>query len=80
MNTTSKCFITIPRKFKCSLTCPVQNKKKKIHVKAEIAQNDTDLPCINLDFNVSINTRQISVILSYFGFYMYFIFYFIHDM
>ena len=27
MNTISKCFIAIPWKFKCPLTCPVQNNK-----------------------------------------------------
>ena len=52
MNTLSKCFIPIPWKFKCPLTCPVQ-KINKIYVKTEIAQNDTDFFCIKLDINVS---------------------------
>ena len=29
---------------------------------------------------IKLNTGQISVILSYFSFYMYFIFYFVQDM
>ena len=52
MNTISKSFIAIPWKFKCPLTCPVQI-INKIFVKTEIAQNDTDLSCLQLDINVS---------------------------
>ena len=52
MNTISKSFITIPRKFKCPLTCPYKI-INKVYVKTEIAQNDTDLSCLQLDINVS---------------------------
>ena len=51
MNTISKSFIDISWKFKCPLTCyKIIN---KICVKTEIAQNDTDLSCLQLDINVS---------------------------
>ena len=46
INAISKCFIAIPWKFKCPLTCPVC-------VKTELAENATDLFCIKLDINVS---------------------------
>ena len=51
MNTISKSksLIATPWKFKCPLTCPVQNN----NVKTKIAQNDTDLSCLQLHINVS---------------------------
>ena len=65
--------------------------KNKIHAKTETAQNDTDFSCIKFDINVSkgyafvkhfetlisnLIQQQISVILSYFSFYKYFILFF----
>ena len=61
---------------------------KKIYVKIIIAQNDTDLSFIKLYINVlkcyafvnfKVNTGQISVILSYYDFYINFIYYLVQD-
>ena len=52
MNTISKSFIAIPKKFKFFLHV-LHKIINKTYVKAKIAQNDIHLTSINLVFNVS---------------------------
>ena len=52
MNTISKSFIAIPWKFNVLLHV-LYKIINKICVKTEIAENDTDLSCLQLDINVS---------------------------